>query len=1480
MLDIYSPQVMKAFHGKRRQETIPHVFGIAEECYRAMLEGKDQSVIVSGESGAGKTQTTRYLMQYLALVDTAGSTVTEDAVLASSPILEAFGNAKTTRNDNSSRFGKFVQLFFSDAMAGNSTITGAKVRTYLLERSRLVTQPENERNYHIFYQLCAGAPAAEKKQLGLSSWESFDFLNQGAAGLIRGVDDATEFRLTQEALSVLGVSVSTQWQIFQICAALLHIGNIRITSVSESASGILETDPSLLKACDLLGVNPREFCRWVTQKQSVIRGETFLKAVKLERAVVARDSVAKVIYTKLFDWLVQMINHNLQMKASDKQQFIGILDIYGFEHFTTNSFEQFCINYANEKLQQEFNAHVFRLEQDLYVQEGIEWTRISFSDNLPCIQLIESKLGILSLLDEESRLQNGTDANFVTKLHSNFASHKSYAKPRFGNTGFIVNHYAVDVTYTASGFIEKNMDSVSDELRGVLGSTGNAFLKLLLGEAGGEKRVSVAAPGKHGGKVSAYSRQPTLGSMFKASLQDLMDTVRRTESHYIRCIKPNASKTPFEFQGAMVLSQLQACGVLETIKISNAGYPNKLSYHEFASRYCILVPSQHWDNRDKKSLTQQIVVSILMDKSKFQFGKTKVFFKTGQIAFFENRRKDRVRYLVVLVQKNARRGIERRRFLEARKVVVELQSLMRGCLAKRALETLKDSERERKMAEKRAEMVLLAVGVIQPAWRRFQRRQQAQRELELVITLQTAVRRSIAVKSCQALKASKTSRESKPKPARPAVETSPDEKFQLEAKLVSLSQDLNSKTLQVLDLESRVGEATTWKDKYKIATSQISALKEEIVVLKAERDMFKEERDRFAKILTDAINLGVSSPFDGFPFIANSSNGATTVTQFRLSGSAVKRTKSVGGGIGTSLPGSDTIVSTLKTENESLKRMVETLRNNPPESQEYNNVRRRTMRAKSIFENDIVADAERERKAKNRYSGLLSATPNSEKRNSIRISSLRRISMLKQSPSIFSMQCQVMDDVDGALESVMEAVELAKQDVMDKVSDAAPTMIPISISPTLIPAKFLLASGPSRDASTPASAQTASDLPLQQFAFGLTEYRATIQVGTPPKNYRVLFDTGSFTMWLYGATCPSPACKRASNTYDVKASSTGVNLMLPTVSQSYADGSGYNGSLVQDTVVASGYTVPNFEFTQVTSYISSDPSGVSISDNYQDGIVGMGFRPAVNGYSSTLIEQLVANGNLPYPQFSWYITADEKEGYATFGGYDMTLFANSSRVPVWVPMISNDDLIIAGKLSLPLTSVSVGSTTVDTFTSHASPLTGKSQGTTGAASWDTGTAASIVTATLVKAIGAQIPGSNLVQFSGSTDISYTVPCAARKEVGGGPPITLNFLGGSSLTITAKEYIEVDQNTDGNCYLALTGRAGGYRNGTYLIGNTFLKRYVNVFDMKKKWIGFALSVGRTSSAGDVVQGAMVTAGADMVMVSRSFVFSVVLLFLLV
>ncbi|KAJ5081400.1 hypothetical protein NUU61_009664 [Penicillium alfredii] len=711
---LYVPQMVQVYAGKHRASQAPHLFAIAEEAFADMLrDGKNQTIVVSGESGAGKTVSAKYIMRYFATRESSDQpgkyttsradaiSETEEQILATNPVMEAFGNAKTTRNDNSSRFGKYIEIMFDD----RTNIIGAKIRTYLLERSRLVFQPLKERNYHIFYQLVAGATDEERQDLGILPVEEYEYLNQGGTPKIDGVDDKAEFDATRKSLATIGVPEHNQTEIFRILAALLHLGNVKITA-TRTDSSLSSSEPSLVRACAMLGIDANDFAKWIVKKQLITRGEKITSNLTQQQATVVRDSVAKFIYSSLFDWLVDKINRGL---ATDEvlsrfQFFIGVLDIYGFEHFAKNSFEQFCINYANEKLQQEFNQHVFKLEQEEYVREEIDWKFIDFSDNQPCIDLIEAKLGILSLLDEESRLPMGSDEQFVTKLHHHFAADKQkfYKKPRFGKSAFTVCHYAVDVTYESDGFIEKNRDTVPDEHLEVLRNSSNDFVKEILETAAAVREKDsvsvsskpVAAPGRRIGV--AVNRKPTLGGIFKSSLIELMATINSTDVHYIRCIKPNEAKEAWKFEGPMVLSQLRACGVLETVRISTAGYPTRWTYEEFAIRYYMLCHSSQWTS-EIRQMCHAILRKALGDanhqkRDKYQLGLTKIFFRAGMLAFLENLRTSRLNECAIMIQKNLRCKYYRRRYLDARESILTTQAFIRGFLARQRAQEIRQTK--------------------------------------------------------------------------------------------------------------------------------------------------------------------------------------------------------------------------------------------------------------------------------------------------------------------------------------------------------------------------------------------------------------------------------------------------------------------------------------------------------------------------------------------------------------------------------------------------------------------------------------------------------------------------------------------------------------------------------------------------------------------------------------------------------------------
>ncbi|VBB75615.1 Putative myosin-2 [Podospora comata] len=746
---LYVPGMVQVYAGKQRATQAPHLFAIAEEAFMDMLrDNKNQTIVVSGESGAGKTVSAKYIMRYFATrhpSDSPGSRAkkgpeamskTEEAILATNPIMEAFGNAKTTRNDNSSRFGKYIEIMFDK----ETNIIGAKIRTYLLERSRLVFQPLKERNYHIFYQLVAGVTDKERQELGLLPIEQFDYLNQGNTPTIDGVDDKAEFKATKQSLTTIGVSEGEQAEIFKLLAGLLHLGNVKI-GASRTESVLAATEPSLVKACEILGIDAPEFAKWIVKKQLVTRGEKITSNLSQAQAIVVRDSVAKFIYSSLFDWLVEIINRSLATEEvlSRVKSFIGVLDIYGFEHFAKNSFEQFCINYANEKLQQEFNQHVFKLEQEEYLREKIDWTFIDFADNQPCIDLIEGKLGILSLLDEESRLPMGSDEQFVTKLHHNYAAdkHKFYKKPRFGKSSFTVCHYAIDVTYESDGFIEKNRDTVPDEHMAVLRASTNAFLGQVLDAASAVREKDLAQASSNAVKPAAgrrigvaVNRKPTLGGIFKSSLIELMTTINSTDVHYIRCIKPNEAKEAWKFEGPMVLSQLRACGVLETVRISCAGYPTRWTYEEFALRYYMLVPSQQWTSEIRQMADAILTKALGANKvapgmDKYQMGLTKIFFRAGMLAFLENLRTTRLNDCAILIQKNLKAKYYRKKYLAARGAIVSFQALFRGYRARKEAQELR---------------TIRAAVTIQKNWRGFKQRR------EFLVIRNDVIRAQAAIK--------------------------------------------------------------------------------------------------------------------------------------------------------------------------------------------------------------------------------------------------------------------------------------------------------------------------------------------------------------------------------------------------------------------------------------------------------------------------------------------------------------------------------------------------------------------------------------------------------------------------------------------------------------------------------------------------------------------------------------------------------------
>uniref|UniRef100_A0A4W3JX62 Myosin VC n=1 Tax=Callorhinchus milii TaxID=7868 RepID=A0A4W3JX62_CALMI len=677
---IYGDAIIHAYSGQNMGDMDPHIFAVSEEAYKQMARNnKNQSIIVSGESGAGKTVSARYAMRYFATVSKSSSKAcVEDKVLASNPITEAIGNAKTTRNDNSSRFGKYTEISFDNRYR----IIGANMRTYLLEKSRVVFQAENERNYHIFYQLCASADQPKFKHLKLGPAEHFSYMRMGGNTSIDGVDDRADMIETQKTFLLLGLNEDLQIDIFKVLAAILHFGNVEIRAVSEEKSSVKAGDAHLKVFCELLSIKTEEIAHGLCHRKISTTSDTVIKPMTKAQAINARDAVSKHIYAHLFNCIVERINRALQFDGK-QYTFIGVLDIYGFETFDMNSFEQFCINYANEKLQQQFNLHVFKLEQDEYMKEDIPWTLIEFNDNQPCIDLIEAKMGILELLDEECLLPQGTEENWLQKLHNNFLNKNPlFEKPRMFRKAFIIQHFADKVQYESDGFLEKNRDTLYDELINVLKKSKLSLLADFFQDdessVGNLKPHIKVKPARPGFKSFKKQHRTSVGSKFRNSLHLLMETLNATTPHYVRCIKPNDSKLPFEYDSKRVVQQLRACGVLETIRISAQSYPSRWTYYEFFSRYRILMTQQDLATTEKKQICKQVLKRLIQDPNQYQFGKTKIFFRAGQVAYLEKLRADKLREACVTIQKNLRCWIHRKRYLQLRGAVILMQQYVRG----------------------------------------------------------------------------------------------------------------------------------------------------------------------------------------------------------------------------------------------------------------------------------------------------------------------------------------------------------------------------------------------------------------------------------------------------------------------------------------------------------------------------------------------------------------------------------------------------------------------------------------------------------------------------------------------------------------------------------------------------------------------------------------------------------------------------------
>lgn len=756
-LDLYSESIKEKYYKlggdkEAAKQLAPHVYTVADKAFRTMLsvmrDNKvNQTILVSGESGAGKTETTKLIMNYLAYVSTCrsaaahktssstakGQTSIHDRVLESNPILEAFGNARTNRNNNSSRFGKFIKLGFTST----GEMLGAQISTYLLERVRLVSQSKGERNYHIFYELCSGASQEDRAALGLLDVTEYKYLNTSECYVrLDGVDDAQSYQETRHAMTSIGMDNDEQLHVMKVVSAVLHLGNITFVSEKGKESSTIDASSplslsSLEAICRLLGVEQQVLHNTLCTKQIKAGAEFITMKLPVSQATSTRDSVVKTLYSNLFNWLVARINNSIQYKEERGSQFIGVVDIFGFEIFEENCLEQLCINYANEKLQQLFGRFVFRMEQETYVSEEIPWQFVDYPNNDVCVTMLETRqMGLFSLLDEQCLIPRGNDEKLANRYYECLLKESSFSvsKLQRAKGQFVIHHYAGNVCYSTNGFCEKNKDHMHTEAIDLLKTSKFGFVRSIFestdvvsSPTSGRKKMDDRAsdPRRRSGIMSS-----TVVAQFKSQLSTLLDVLNATEPHFVRCVKPNDVASSAVFEKKRVLEQLRCSGVLEAVKISRSGYPVRFVHDVFIKNYsCILSQQSKIPESKLKQVALEFVTNFtaqfhLQTDSKrppFQVGKTKVFCVPEAHNALEAARAKalyksvitlqryclgytvrvayrRQRQSAISIQSSWRRLSCRRRYLyivERQRSAIKLQSLTRGFLSRRLVKQVK-----------------------------------------------------------------------------------------------------------------------------------------------------------------------------------------------------------------------------------------------------------------------------------------------------------------------------------------------------------------------------------------------------------------------------------------------------------------------------------------------------------------------------------------------------------------------------------------------------------------------------------------------------------------------------------------------------------------------------------------------------------------------------------------------------------------------
>ncbi|XP_069617907.1 myosin-6 [Ranitomeya imitator] len=870
-LPVYNAEVVAAYRGKKRSEAPPHIFSISDNAYQYMLTDREnQSILITGESGAGKTVNTKRVIQYFASIAAIGGKkdaasankgTLEDQIIQANPALEAFGNAKTVRNDNSSRFGKFIRIHFG----ASGKLASADIETYLLEKSRVIFQLKSERDYHIFYQILSNKkPELLDMLLVTNNPYDYAYISQGEV-TVASIDDADELMATDNAFDVLGFTADEKVGVYKLTGAIMHSGNMKFKQKQREEQAEPDGTEEADKAAYLMGLNSADILKGLCHPRVKVGNEYVTKGQNVQQVNYSMGALAKSVYEKMFLWMVVRINTTLETKQP-RQYFIGVLDIAGFEIFDFNSFEQLCINFTNEKLQQFFNHHMFVLEQEEYKKEGIEWEFIDFGMDLQaCIDLIEKPMGIMSILEEECMFPKASDMTFKAKLYDNhLGKSNNFQKPRNPKgkpeAHFALVHYAGTVDYNILGWLEKNKDPLNET---VVGLYQKSSLKLLAHLFANYAGADSDTGGKGKGKKKGSSFQ-TVSALHRENLNKLMTNLKTTHPHFVRCIIPNERKAPGEMDNPLVMHQLRCNGVLEGIRICRKGFPNRILYGDFRQRYRILNPAAIPEGQfiDSKKGAEKLLGSLEIDHTQYKFGHTKVFFKAGLLGLLEEMRDERLSRIITRIQAQSRGLLMRREFkkiLERRDALLVIQWNIRAFMGVKnwpwmklyfkIKPLLKSAETEKEMANMKEEFLRLKEALEKSDARRKELEEKMVSLLQEKNDLQLQVQAeqdnlNDSEERCDQLIKSKIQLEAKLKEQTERLEDEEEMNAELTAKKRKLEDECSELKKDIDDLELTLAKVEKEKhateNKVKNLTEEMAGLDEIIAKLTKEKKALQE----------------------------------------------------------------------------------------------------------------------------------------------------------------------------------------------------------------------------------------------------------------------------------------------------------------------------------------------------------------------------------------------------------------------------------------------------------------------------------------------------------------------------------------------------------------------------------------------------------------------------------------------------------------